>query len=228
MLLQEMANDTDISGCCGEIIIDNTDNIILKAQWLEFRLAHSLQKTFESVCGFIPVLPGAFSAYRWNALKENDLIIIDEYLKPFKSPESLDWVDSNIYWLAEDRVMMEKIARLGTYSSLSSSCSGHLLKFISSSKAFTEGQQSVFNLIKQRRRWNNGAWFSLIKSLFKTNNCKEICQTKHTPYRKIVLLLQLWYYFLMISFQWFSIGVYYSAFSMALRVIDYLGDFFKY
>ena len=128
-------------------------------------------------------------------------------------------MDSNIYWLAEDRVMMEKIARLGTYSSLSSSCSGHLLKFISSSKAYTEGQKTIFGLIKQRRRWNNGAWFSLIKSLFRSNNIKDICNTKHSPFRKIVLLFQIWYYALLISFQWFYIGLYYSAFSTALRVI---------
>ena len=44
-----MSIDSDISGCCGEIIINNTDTFILKAQWFEYRLAHSLQKTFESI-----------------------------------------------------------------------------------------------------------------------------------------------------------------------------------
>ena len=86
-LLDAMDKDDSISGCCGEIIIDDPKNLILKAQWLEFKFAHSLQKTFESECGFIPVLPGAFSAYRLRVLSENNDEIINEYLKPFKTPE---------------------------------------------------------------------------------------------------------------------------------------------
>ena len=213
-----MTDHTEISGCCGEIIIDNTENAILQAQWLEFRLSHSLLKTFESICGYIPVLPGAFSAYRWNVLKDNDCLIIDEYLKPFKYPELMNWVDSNIYWLAEDRVKMEKIIKLGTNALSTDSHAGHILKFISSSRVYTEGQKTIFGLIKQRRRWNNGAWFSLIKSLFKSNNIRDICNTKHNPFRKIILLLQIWYYVILVALQWCSIGIYYSTFAMTLEV----------
>ena len=213
-----MEEQPETSGCCGEIIIDNTSSFVLKAQWIEFRLAHSFQKTFESVCGFIPVLPGAFSAYRWKVLTEMDNLVIDEYLAPFKWPENMGWVKSNIFLLAEDRVKMEKIVKLTSYAS-EKRCSGHILTFVKASQAYTEGQKSLLGLVSQRRRWNNGAWFSMINSLFRTCNTYDICRTKHTPVRKMILLFQILYYFLLVFFQWFSVGIYYLGFSMALRVV---------
>lgn len=214
-----MEEEPETSGCCGEIVIDDTSTFVLKAQWIEFKLAHSLQKTFESVCGFIPVLPGAFSAYRWKVLSDQNNRVIDEYLAPFKSPEKMNWVKSNIFLLAEDRVKMEKMVKLTSYSS-EKRCSGHMLTFVKSSKADTEGKKTLLGLVNQRRRWNNGAWFSMINSLFFTCNTYDIWRTKHTPVRKMMLLFQIMYYFLLVFFQWFSVGVYYLGFSMALRVIN--------
>lgn len=193
-------------------------NSILKAQWLEYRFAHCLQKTFESSCGFIPVLPGAFCAYRWSALSCKDFYVIKEYLKPFDKPEVIGWTESNIYHLAEDRVILDKISKLDTETSVSWFSSGHFLTFIKDSKATTDGTKSLLQLINQRRRWNNGAWFSLNQTLWKTCNTILICKTKHSPIRKFIMIMQICYYILLISFQWCSVGAYYLAFAMALRV----------
>lgn len=194
-------------------------SMILKAQWLEYKFAHSLQKTFDSSCGFIPVLPGAFCAYRWSALAGKNFYVLKEYLKPFSSPDSLGWMESNIYFLAEDRVILDKISKLDT-DTVSDSwwSSGHFLEFIKDSKAKTDGPNSILRLINQRRRWNNGAWFSLNQTLFFSFNSKKICCTKHSPIRKLILILQLVYYNLVVFFQWCSVGAYYLAYSMALRV----------
>ncbi len=41
-------------------------------------MSHIMDKGFESFFGFISVLPGAFSAYRWEAI--NNMKLLEEYL----------------------------------------------------------------------------------------------------------------------------------------------------
>ena len=38
-------------------------------QFCEWKVSHLLQKPIESLCGFLTVLPGAFSAFRWLAVE---------------------------------------------------------------------------------------------------------------------------------------------------------------
>jgi chitin synthase len=55
------------------VLIEKIENCfsIKKAQLFEYTFAHILDKNFESFFGFIHVLPGAWSAYRWEALSES-------------------------------------------------------------------------------------------------------------------------------------------------------------
>jgi chitin synthase len=68
---------------------------------VENKLSYIFDKALESVFGFISVLPGAFSAYLWFAVKGE--VLCRDYFMSFRYPEFIDAYHSNIF-LAEDRV----------------------------------------------------------------------------------------------------------------------------
>ena len=67
--------------CLSELTLHLVD--IQRAQQLEYHFAHLIDKPFESIFKFIHVLPGAFSAYRMEALydyeNDEDSTLLKEY-----------------------------------------------------------------------------------------------------------------------------------------------------
>lgn len=67
--------------CLSELTLHLVD--IQRAQQLEYHFAHLIDKPFESTFKFIHVLPGAFSAYKMEALysyeQEEDTGLLRKY-----------------------------------------------------------------------------------------------------------------------------------------------------
>ena len=110
-LWKEFFVDQSVAGACGEIYIDSgvlshkLISPLVAAQNFEYKLSNILDKRFESSFGFIAVLPGAFSAYRYSALLPDTLLQkgpLDKYFEGETMDQKSSLIKANMY-LAEDR-----------------------------------------------------------------------------------------------------------------------------
>lgn len=105
--------DSNVAGACGEIKAmkgrfgGNLLNPLVASQNFEYKISNILDKPLESVFGYITVLPGALSAYRYHAL-QNDETGHGPLSQYFKGEtlhgQHADVFTANMY-LAEDRIL---------------------------------------------------------------------------------------------------------------------------
>jgi len=177
-----------LGGAAGEIEVmcpkNNEDgsqisfyqDVLIMGQYVEYKLSHYLDKATESFFGFVSVLPGAFSGFRWKAIK-------GEPLKQFLKGQSLFDSDKNSFphcavanmYLAEDRIMcLEIVAKQNN---------NYLLHYLPGCKALTDPAMGLIGMMKQRRRWMNGSMFASFHVL--KNMCK-IWERKNSFLRNIM------------------------------------------
>eukprot|EP00359_Climacostomum_virens_P000051 CAMPEP_0204897290 /NCGR_PEP_ID=MMETSP1397-20131031/651_1 /ASSEMBLY_ACC=CAM_ASM_000891 /TAXON_ID=49980 /ORGANISM="Climacostomum Climacostomum virens, Strain Stock W-24" /LENGTH=737 /DNA_ID=CAMNT_0052065017 /DNA_START=759 /DNA_END=2969 /DNA_ORIENTATION=- len=215
MLIDAMEHDPNVAGCCGEIVPDKHDffNVVQGAQVVEYKFAHIFDKALESVIGFITVLPGAFSAYRWEALQGTPL---DEYFYSVRHPEMMNCFKSNVY-LAEDRILCNALILKKNRN--------YFLRFVKDSVAVTDVPDKIFVLLAQRRRWINGSRFALRRTFESRYNITEIfnccfsClnKTKHNCWDLFWFSFIFLYYLINSIVSYFSIGLFFLAFSLLIR-----------
>ncbi|KIJ45918.1 glycosyltransferase family 2 protein [Sphaerobolus stellatus SS14] len=201
--------NSNVGGACGEIVALkgkwglNLLNPLVAAQNFEYKMSNILDKPLESVFGYITVLPGAFSAYRYIAL-QNDAVGEGPLQKYFLG-ETMHGAGADIFtanmYLAEDRILCwELVSKRGA---------SWILHYVKSAYAVTDVPDEVPELISQRRRWLNGSFFAAIHSTVKFN---YIYRSSHTFLRKFWIHVEMFYQTFNLIFSWFALGNFYISF----------------
>ncbi|KII90552.1 glycosyltransferase family 2 protein [Plicaturopsis crispa FD-325 SS-3] len=209
--------NSNVGGACGEIVALKGKwglhllNPLVAAQNFEYKMSNILDKPLESVFGYITVLPGAFSAYRYIAL-QNDALGEGPLQKYFLGEKmhgaGADIFTANMY-LAEDRILCwELVSKRG---------GSWILHYVKSAYAVTDVPDTVAELISQRRRWLNGSFFAAIHSTF---HFHYIYRSAHTFMRKFWIHVEMVYQTFNLIFSWFSLGNYYIAFSILSHSLE--------
>ncbi|KAF8148234.1 glycosyltransferase family 2 protein [Crassisporium funariophilum] len=203
--------NSNVGGACGEIVALkgkyglNLLNPLVAAQNFEYKMSNILDKPLESVFGYITVLPGAFSAYRYIAL-QNDSTGEGPLQKYFLG-ETMHGAGADIFtanmYLAEDRILCwELVSKRG---------GAWILHYVKSAYAVTDVPDQVPELISQRRRWLNGSFFAAVHS---TVHFHYLYRSSHTFIRKAWIHVEMFYQLFNLIFAWFSLANYYIAFSI--------------
>jgi chitin synthase len=220
-LWESFYNDKDLGGSCGEIHAmlghgwKKLLNPLVAAQNFEYKISNILDKPLESSFGYVSVLPGAFSAYRFRAIMGRPL---EQYFHGDhtlsarlgkKGIEGMNIFKKNMF-LAEDRILcFELVAKAG---------SKWHLTYVKASKGETDVPEGAAEFIGQRRRWLNGSFAASIYSLM---HFSRMYKSGHNIIRMIFFHIQMLYNIISVLLSWFSL----AAFWLTTKVImDLVGQ----
>ncbi|KAA1467769.1 glycosyltransferase family 2 protein [Dentipellis sp. KUC8613] len=221
----------NVGGACGEICVEAGRGCglllmspLAASQNFEYKMSNILDKPLESVFGYISVLPGAFSAYRYKALQNgpDGRGPLASYFKGETmhggGADGAGLFERNMY-LAEDRILCFEI--------VTKKREGWILKYVKSAKAATDVPTTVPEFISQRRRWLNG---SLFASIHATIFFWRIWTSGQNFFRKIVLQIEFIYNAVQLLFTWTSLANFYLAFFFLVSsaTADSQNDPFKF
>ncbi|PFH48062.1 glycosyltransferase family 2 protein [Amanita thiersii Skay4041] len=211
-------NDQHLGGCCGEIHAMTNNgrkllNPLVAAQNFEYKMSNILDKPFESSFGYVSVLPGAFSAYRYRAILGRPL---EQYFHGDhsladrlgdKGINGMSIFRKNMF-LAEDRILcFELVAKKGDKWRLS---------YVKPSKAETDVPEEAAELIGQRRRWLNGSFAASLYALF---HFWRLYQSGHNIFRIFMFHIQALYNAFSLFFSWFALANLWLTFSIIIELI---------
>ncbi len=210
-LIRAMENNAELAGVCGEIAVEQPfaaiTNFVVSSQNFEYKVSNMMDKALESVLGFITVLPGAFSAYRWEAIEGRPL---EAYFKSLgRSTFELGAFKGNMY-LAEDRILcFELVAKAG---------SKWQMKYVKEALARTDVPEDAIALMLQRRRWLNGSLFATLYALL--NVGRVFMDTTHSWPQKLFLGLNFAYMAFNTLLSFFLIGNFFLVTEFLLGDVD--------
>jgi len=162
-------------------------------------MSNILDKPLESSFGFVSVLPGAFSAYRYRALQGRPL---NEYFRGdatnptsgSRGHDNMTIFEQNMY-LAEDRILcFELMAKANAKWTLT---------YVKAARGETDVPESCAEFIGQRRRWLNG---SFAASVYSTIHFFRIYKSSHGLVRMLFLHIQLVFNVFVLVFTFFALA----------------------
>ncbi|KAK2755382.1 chitin synthase [Colletotrichum kahawae] len=199
------------AGACGEIKAmlgtggKHLLNPLVATQNFEYKMSNILDKPLESAFGFISVLPGAFSAYRYVALQndKNGQGPLEKYF----AGEKLEGAGAGIFtsnmYLAEDRILcFELVTKRNCH---------WILQYVKSATGETDVPDTVTELVLQRRRWLNGSFFAAIYAIA---HFYEFFRSDHSFLRKIMFFIEFVFNTINMIFAWFAIGNFFLVFKI--------------
>lgn len=216
----------NLGGACGEIHANymlgsgwrKVLNPLVAAQNFEYKISNILDKPLESSFGYVSVLPGAFSAYRFRAIMGyplNQYFHGDHTLSAKLGPKGIEAMSifkKNMY-LAEDRILcFELVARAGM--------KWHLT-YVKTSKAETDVPEGAPEFIGQRRRWLNGSFAASLYSLMHFN---RLYSSGHNLIRMIFFHIQMIYNIAIVVLTWFALASYWLTTSVILDLVGVPGS----
>ena len=196
------------AGACGEIKVmlsagKKLLNPLVATQNFEYKMSNILDKPLESAFGFISVLPGAFSAYRYIAL-QNDKTGMGPLEKYFAG-EKMHGANAGIFtanmYLAEDRILCFELVT-------KRNCRW-ILQYVKSSTGETDVPDTMAEFIAQRRRWLNGSFFAAVYAIA---HFYQVNRSDHSFLRKLMLFVEFSYQTFNMIFAWFAIGNFFLVF----------------
>ncbi|KAI1419693.1 glycosyltransferase family 2 protein [Xylaria sp. FL1777] len=202
------------AGACGEIKAmlgtggRHLLNPLVATQNFEYKMSNILDKPLESAFGFISVLPGAFSAYRYIAL-QNDKHGQGPLEKYFKG-ETLHGAGAGVFtanmYLAEDRILcFELVTKRNCH---------WVLSYVKSATGETDVPDTVTEFILQRRRWLNGSFFAAIYAIA---HFYQFWRSDHSILRKIAFFIEFIFQTINQIFAWFAIGNFFLVFKILTK-----------
>ncbi|KAL1413394.1 Chitin synthase, class 7 [Vanrija albida] len=217
-LWEAFFNNPNLGGACGEIhaMIKGGKKLInplVAAQNFEYKMSNILDKPLESSFGYVSVLPGAFSAYRFKAIQGRPL---EQYFHGDhtmaarlgkKGVNGMSIFTKNMF-LAEDRILcFELVAKAKAKWTLA---------YVKPSKAETDVPEQAAELIGQRRRWLNG---SFAASVYSTLRFYRIYRSSHNPIRMFFFHIQALYNLCNLIFAWFALANMWLTFSLIIQLV---------
>jgi chitin synthase len=212
-------NDKNLGGACGEIHAmlgrgwRNLINPLVAGQNFEYKISNILDKPLESSFGYVSVLPGAFSAYRYRAIMGRPL---EQYfhgdhtlakILGKKGIEGMGIFKKNMF-LAEDRILcFELVAKAG---------SKWHLTYVKASKGETDVPEDAPEFISQRRRWLNG---SFAASIYAMMHFGRFFKSGHNPIRKFFFCIQATYNLAMLILSWFMLASFWLTTSVIMDLV---------